>query len=160
MAVRPPSEVPGVLDGYYEGSTEEGDEVAFIVSRTDPSLPVDPDRPWKIAVITNFKAKLNIRIVDPEEGDYESPVSFEAENVSVYDDGAFMFWPDETPFLFLNGHLLPGGQATGVCIGVLNSSSWLRAERATSYAYGSTDWRQWQAVWKEREGLNALRFLP
>jgi hypothetical protein len=156
----PPSEAPGVLDGYYEGPTEAGDEVAFMVRRIGPDLPVDRDRPWKIAVITNFKAKLNIRIIDPEEGDYDSPVSFEAQNVPVYDNGAFIFWPEDTPFLFLNGLLLPGGQATGACIGVLNSSSWLRAERATSYAYGSTDWRKWQAVWKDQEGVNALRFLP
>jgi hypothetical protein len=69
----PPSEAPGVLDGYYEGPTEAGDEVAFMVRRIGPDLPVDRDRPWKIAVITNFKAKLNIRIIDPEEGDYDSP---------------------------------------------------------------------------------------
>jgi hypothetical protein len=31
VANLPPSETPQVLDGYYEGSTEEGDEVAFIV---------------------------------------------------------------------------------------------------------------------------------
>jgi hypothetical protein len=160
VANLPPSETPEVLDGYYEGSTEKGDEVAFIVSRALPDLQVDRDRPWKIAVITNFKAKLNIHIIDSEEGDYDSPVSFEAENVAVHDNGAFTYRPEDTPFLFLNGVLLPGGQARGTCIGVLNSSSWLRAERATSYAYGSTDWRKWQAVWKDREGVNALRFLP
>jgi hypothetical protein len=107
VANLPPSETPQVLDGYYEGSTEEGDEVAFIVSRALPDLQVDRDRPWKIAVIRNFKAKLNIRIIDSEEGDYDSPVSFEAENVAVQDNGSFMYWPEDTPFLFLNGFCFP-----------------------------------------------------
>ena len=43
---------------------------------------------------------------------------------------------------------------------VTNSSIWSRADRVTTWGYGSSDWRKWQTVWKEREDLNALRFLP
>jgi hypothetical protein len=160
VADLPPSEVLRIRHGYYEGSTEDGDEVAFIVRRADPDLPIDRDLPWKIALITNFKAKLNVRIIEPVEGDSDSPVSFEAESVPVYDNGAFMHWPADTPWLFLNGLLLPDGEARGACIGVLNGSSWLRTERATSFWYGASDWSKWQAIWQASEGVNALRFVP
>ena len=75
MADLPPSEALSIRHGYYAGSTEEGEEVAFIVRRADPDLPIDRNLPWKIALITNFKARLNVRIIDPVEGDSESPAS-------------------------------------------------------------------------------------
>jgi hypothetical protein len=105
VANLPPSETPQVLDGYYEGSTEEGDEVAFIVSRALPDLQVDRDRPWKIAVIRNFKAKLNIRIIDSEEGDYDSPVRSRPRT-----------WPSKTMALSCIGPRTPlSCSSTGFC---------------------------------------------
>ena len=47
---------PSLLDGYYEGSTDEGDEVAFLV----------PDRSH---VIAHFKAELKGVLITSEGGD-------------------------------------------------------------------------------------------
>jgi hypothetical protein len=88
-------------------------------------------------------------------------MTFDAEDVPIIDNGTFTYSGGDVPLLFgLNGLLLPNGQASGRCIGVTNSSIWGRTGRVTSFMYGSSGWRNWEAVWKDKGGVNALRFLP
>ena len=115
---QPPSGVSGFRDGYYEGATERGDEVAFIVRSPDPDP--EPDRqnfPWQVGVIANFRANLTFLVMGDEEGDVDETLRFKAEDVPVIDNGSFMQPGEEGPLLFaLNGLLFPdgpGGHASG-----------------------------------------------
>jgi hypothetical protein len=101
---------PSLLDGYYEGSTDEGDEVAFLV----------PDRSHFIA---HFKAELKGVLITSEGGDDPGDtLTFKIADVGIQAGGTFLDSREDEPFLLaINGRLLPGGR--GACISVLNTAS-------------------------------------
>ena len=139
---------PSLLGGYYGGSTDEGDEVAFLV--TDRSH-----------VIAHFKAELKgAPITDSEGGDDPGDtLTFKIADVRIHANGTFLDSREDEPFLFaINGRLLPGGEAKGACIAVLNTASG-KADGSSHFQYAATNWRKWQAVRKDAAGVNALRFL-
>ena len=138
---------PSLLDGYYEGSTDEGDEVAFLVS----------DRSH---VIAHFKAELkDVLITSEGDDDPGDTLTFEIADVGIHAKGTFLASREDEPFLFaINGRLLPGGEARGACIAVLNTSSG-KTDGSSHFLYAATNWRKWQAVRKDAAGVNALRFL-
>jgi hypothetical protein len=134
-----------VFDGYYEGATEEGDEVLLLIPSHSP-------------VIANFRAKLSFLVIVPLQDDFDDTMTFEAKDLPIDKDRTFSYSGGDGALLFgLNGVLLPNGQARGTCIGTRNGG-WSRA--GVNYlTYGSSGWRKWQAVRNDEEEVTAESFL-
>jgi hypothetical protein len=83
--------------GYYEGATEDGRRVLFLV-------------PSKTNVIARFQVVLNVLTSSATEDDSPNTLWFEAEDVEIF-HGAFRHLSCEGLLFALHGGLGPDGEA-------------------------------------------------
>jgi hypothetical protein len=125
-------------EGYYEGATEDGGRVLFLV-------------PGKTNVVARFEVELGFLTTSATEEDYPDGRLFEAKHVRIF-RGAFRHSScEEGPLFALHGVLGPHGKARGVCIGVVNGGAWHGPEWGYDFYFGSSQWRRWEAAWKTTE---------
>ena len=134
-------------EGYYEGATEDGGRVLFLV-------------PSKTNVIARFQVELDLLTTSATEEDDPSGLRLEAKEVKIF-HGAFRHAScEEGPLFALHGALGPHGEARGRCIGVTNGGAWHGSAWGTDFHFGSSNWRRWEAGWKTTEDdLNAPLFV-
>jgi len=83
-------------------------------------------------------------------------LTFKIADVGIQAGGTFLDSREDEPFSFaINGRLLPGGEARGACISVLNTASG-KADGSSHFLYAATNWRKWHAVRKDARRVNAL----
>jgi hypothetical protein len=133
-------------EGYYEGETEDGGRVLFLI-------------PSKTNVIARFQVVLNVLTTSATEEDEAGTYGFEAKDVRIF-DGAFRHLSCEGLLFALHGGLGPDGEAHGRCIGVVNGAAGHGAW-GTDFHFGSSLWTRWEASWKTTEDdPNAPMFVP
>jgi hypothetical protein len=132
--------------GYYEGETEDGEPVLFLV-------------PSKTNVIARFQVVLHVLETSATEEDVANTLPFEAEGIEITRDGAFRHLSCPSVLFALHGAFGPDGEARGRCIGVVNT--WARhGHWGTDFHFGGSRWTRWKAAWKTTEDdLNAPKFL-
>ena len=133
-------------EGYYEGETEDGEPVLFLV-------------PSKTNVIARFQVVLNVLETSSTEEDEPSGLGFEARDVRI-ENGAFRHSSVQYGLFALHGGLGPDGKAHGRCIGVVNG--WANhGPWGTDFHFSSSQWTRWEAAWKTTEDdPNATLFVP
>ena len=124
--------------GHYEGTTDEGDRVAFTVRPPGVDLTSsirEAARDHPAAVIARLQTSLTFPMFGEPVHEGGVEVEFEMENVPVLDDASFLDSRLGWNFrLFaINGRLLPDGEASGVCIGVFNIAQVERGQTLSSY---------------------------
>ena len=123
-------------EGYYEGETEDGGRVLFLV-------------PSKTNVIARFQVVLNVLTTSATEDDEAGTYWFEAEDVMIF-EGAFRHLSCPHVLFALHGGLGPDRGAHGRCIGVVNGGAGHGAW-GTDFSFGSSQWTRWEAAWKTTE---------
>jgi hypothetical protein len=133
-------------EGYYEGATEEGEPVLFLIPR-------------KTNVIARFQGVLKVRTSSATEDDDPNTLWFEAEDVGISPNGAFRHSSCPHVLFALHGGLGPDGEARGRCIGIVNGGA-NHGPWGTDFDFGGSQWTRWKASWKTTEDdLNAPRFV-
>lgn len=108
--------------------------------------------PSQSHVITRFVATVS-HVGAGAEGRYEDEIDLVVSDVVIAGDGTFGYsgeW-EENEFWWraVNGTLLPNGDASGACIGVMNSN----------HGYGSSGWRKWTAARNDEVEVSSESFL-
>jgi hypothetical protein len=125
-------------EGYYEGETEDGGRVLFLV-------------PSKTNVIARFQVDLDLLTTSATQQDYPSGLGFEARDVRISElYGAFRHSSCQHGLFALHGGLGSDGKAHGRCIGVVNGGA-RHGDWGTDFHFGSSNWRRWEAAWKTTE---------
>jgi hypothetical protein len=101
------SNSPTWREGYYEGATEDGGRVLFLVPSERYFVPS------KTNMIARFQVQLNLLVTDSTQGVHADTDTFEAEDVGIVEGGGFLHSSEDGTLFGLHGVLGPNGEAWG-----------------------------------------------